>query len=59
MKSTVADFVLVIYSPALCRKTDSYVNKEIALARERKLRVRGSFLIPLRHRRDCRRGPHR
>jgi TIR domain/SIR2-like domain len=43
-----ADFVLVIYSPALCRKTDSYVNKEIALARERKLRVRGPFLIPLR-----------
>ena len=42
-----ADFVLVIYSPALCAKTDSYVNKEIALARERKLRVRGSFLIPL------------
>ncbi len=41
-----ADFVLVIYSPALCRKTDSYVNKEIALARERELRVRGSFLIP-------------
>ena len=32
-----ADFTLVIYSPALCRKTDGYVNKEIALARERKL----------------------
>ena len=25
-----ADFTLVLYSPALCRKTDSYVNKEIA-----------------------------
>jgi TIR domain len=43
-----ADFVLVLYSPALCRKTDGYVNKEIFLARERKLRVRGRFLIPLR-----------
>ena len=43
-----ADFVLVIYSPALCRKTDSYVNKEIHLARERDQRVRGPFLIPLR-----------
>ncbi|MFY9918461.1 MAG: toll/interleukin-1 receptor domain-containing protein [Mycobacterium sp.] len=42
-----ADFVLVLYSPALCRKTDSYVNKEIALARKRELMVRGSFLIPL------------
>lgn len=43
-----ADFVLVIYSPALCRKTDSYVNKEINLARERDQRVRGPCLIPLR-----------
>ena len=24
------DFTLVLYSPALSRKTDSYVNKEIA-----------------------------
>ena len=30
-----ADFTLVLYSPALCRKRDSYVNKEIHLARER------------------------
>jgi hypothetical protein len=43
-----ADFTLVLYSPALCRKTDSYVNKEIHLARERGHRVRGPFLIPLR-----------
>ena len=43
-----ADFTLVLYSPALCRKTDSYVNKEIHLARERDLCVRGPFLIPLR-----------
>ncbi|MDT5331099.1 MAG: hypothetical protein QOF31_2396 [Mycobacterium sp.] len=43
-----ADFTLVLYSPALCRKTDSYVNKEIHLARERGQRVRGPFLIPLR-----------
>ncbi len=42
------DFTLVLYSPALCSKTDSYVNKEIALARERARRVRGPFLIPLR-----------
>ena len=35
MSSTITDFTLVLYSPALCRKTDSYVNKEIALARER------------------------
>ena len=44
----VTDFTLVLYSPALCRKTDSYVNKEIALARERARSVRGPFLIPLR-----------
>ena len=37
------DFTLVLYSPALCRKTDSYVNKEIALARERARSVRGPF----------------
>jgi hypothetical protein len=43
-----SDFVLVLYTPAFCRKTDSYVNKEVALACERALRVRGSFLIPLR-----------
>jgi hypothetical protein len=42
------DFVLVLYTPALCRKTDSYVNKEVALARDRALKVRGPFLIPLR-----------
>jgi hypothetical protein len=42
------DFTLVLYSPALCRKTDSYVNKEIVLARERARRVRGPFLIPVR-----------
>ena len=42
------DFTLVLYTPTLCRKTDSYVNKEIALARQRALSVRGSFLIPMR-----------
>jgi hypothetical protein len=42
------DFTLVLYSPALSRKTDSYVNKEIDLARERARSVRGPFLIPLR-----------
>ena len=42
------DYVLVLYTPALSRKTDSYVNKEIALARDRALAVRGNFLIPLR-----------
>lgn len=44
----VTDFTLLLYSPALCRKTDGYVNKEIFLARERALSVRGRFLIPLR-----------
>ncbi|MFV8163706.1 toll/interleukin-1 receptor domain-containing protein [Mycobacterium sp. 134] len=44
----VTDFTLVLYSPALSRKTDSYVNKEIALARERARKVRGPCLIPLR-----------
>ncbi|HTY82996.1 MAG TPA: TIR domain-containing protein [Silvibacterium sp.] len=43
-----SDFVLVLYTQAFCRKTDSYVNKEVALAAERALRVRGSFLIPIR-----------
>jgi hypothetical protein len=43
-----SDFAVVLYTPALCRKTDSYVNKEIELARERASRVRGSFLIPLK-----------
>ena len=38
----------MLYSPALCRKTDSYVNKEIHLARERAHSIRGPFLIPLR-----------
>jgi hypothetical protein len=42
------DYVLVLYTPALSKKKDSYVNKEIALARERALEVRGNFLIPLR-----------
>jgi hypothetical protein len=42
------DFTLVLYSPALSRKTVGYVNKEINLARERALNVRGPFLIPLR-----------
>ena len=43
-----SDFALVLYTPAFCRKIDSYVNKEVALACERALKVRGSFLIPLR-----------
>ena len=42
------DFALVLYTPAFCRKLDSYVNKELNLARRRALNVRGSFLIPLR-----------
>jgi hypothetical protein len=42
------DFTLVLYTPAFCRKTDSYVNSEVALARRRALKVRGSFIIPLR-----------
>ncbi len=44
-----SDFVLVLNTPAFSRKNDSYVNKEVALACERALRVRGSFLIPLRN----------
>jgi TIR domain len=43
-----SDFALVLYTPALCRKADSYVNKEVNLARRRALNVRGPFLIPLR-----------
>jgi hypothetical protein len=43
-----SDFTLVLYTPAFCRKTDSYVNKEVALACDRAQKVRGSFLIPLR-----------
>ncbi len=35
-----SDYILVLQSQALARKTDSYVNKEIALARERALKVR-------------------
>jgi hypothetical protein len=42
-------FVVVLYTQALARKHDSYVNKELALAGERALRVRGPFLIPLRY----------
>lgn len=44
----LTDFTLVLYTPALCRKTDSYVNFEVAQARRRAMSVRGSFLIPLR-----------
>jgi hypothetical protein len=43
-----SDFTLVLYTPSFSKKTDSYLNKEVALASERALRVRGSFLIPLR-----------
>ena len=45
-----SDFVVVVMTPTLVRKTDSYVNKEIALAIERSKRIRGSvgsFLVPL------------
>jgi hypothetical protein len=42
------DFTLLLYTPAFCKKSDSYVNKEVALARRRALEVRGPFLIPLR-----------
>ncbi len=42
------DFTLILYTPALARKMDSYVNKELELARRRALAVRGQFLIPLR-----------
>jgi hypothetical protein len=43
-----SDFTLVLYTPAFCSKNDSYINKEVALARDRALKVRGTFLIPLR-----------
>jgi TIR domain-containing protein/SIR2-like protein len=44
-----SDYILVLQSRALAAKVDSYVNKEIALARERALRVSDPFkcLIPL------------
>jgi hypothetical protein len=42
------NYVIILYIPALSRKTDGYVNKEIALARDRALSVRGTFMIPLR-----------
>jgi hypothetical protein len=35
-----SDFILILQSQALARKTDSYVNKEIALAKDRALKVR-------------------
>lgn len=43
-----SDFTVVLYSKAFCRKTDSYVNREVALAANRALNLRGTFLIPLR-----------
>jgi hypothetical protein len=43
-----ADYALILYTPALCKKNDSYVNREISLARERARSIRGSFLLPLR-----------
>jgi hypothetical protein len=43
-----SDFVVVVHTPALERKTDSYVNKELALAKRRAMRVRGPFVFPLR-----------
>jgi hypothetical protein len=39
------DFVLVLQTPALVAKRVGYVNKEIAIARERSQFYRGSFLI--------------
>jgi TIR domain/SIR2-like domain len=44
-----SDYVLVLQSRALVANVDSYVNKEIALARQRALRVADPFkcLIPL------------
>jgi len=44
-----SDYVLILQSRALAAKVDSYVNKEIALARQRALRVSDPFkcLIPL------------
>jgi hypothetical protein len=41
------DFVLVLQTQALAQKRVGYVNKEIALARERAQHYRGSFLVPL------------
>jgi len=43
-----SDFALVLYTKSFCSKKDSYVNKEVALAADRALSVRGPFLIPLR-----------
>jgi TIR domain/SIR2-like domain len=43
-----ADYAIVLYTPALCKKSDSYVNREISLARDRARSIRGSFLLPLR-----------
>jgi TIR domain/SIR2-like domain len=43
-----SDFTLILHTPTLSRKMDSYVNKELALARDRALSVRGNYLIPLR-----------
>jgi len=42
------DFVLLLYTPAFCRKTDGYVNAEMNMSIRRARSVRGSFLIPLR-----------
>ena len=42
------DFVLLLYTPAFCRKTDGFVNTEMNLAVRRARSVRGLFLIPLR-----------
>ena len=41
-----SDYVLVLQSRALVAKVDSYVNKEIALARERARRVAASVQVP-------------
>jgi hypothetical protein len=41
------DYLLVLETPALAGKRVGYVNKEIAVARDRAQRYRGSFLIPL------------
>ena len=54
-----ADFTLVLYSPALCRKTDSYVNKEIHLASDRGDYHPWPISDSAPHCRDPRRGPHR
>jgi hypothetical protein len=44
----ITDFTIVLYTPGFCRKSDSYVNKEVTLARRRGESVRGTFLIPVR-----------